>query len=247
MGLPDNELSKIDPFASSRPPVGPSSAGPDYFQGPGTQQNTPSFDHESPSSLDSRSANSQVQERRDTTNRGKQTNQKDGKKTTTKRKRAETSVPTEPPIDNAQQPESRITRKGKMSKAESSSGSAIKGGEHGNFNIHPGSNPMDQFASMAGSNRPGLRPKQEGQQLDPVNNSMPWVPNPKFPEETEVNSTHSQQIPSVGHDNIGLWNQNKSGLQFEKPQVPRFSSNVIPGNTEIPLQPAAPSLGTGKN
>lgn len=262
MGLPENEVSKIDSFASSRPPVGPSSAGHDYFQGPGSHRNSQSFDHESPSSLDSRSANSQSQERRDTANWDKQVNQKDGKKTTTKRKRGDASVPTEPHTDNPQQLDSRNTvvntRKGKMSKVESSSGFAIKGGEHANFNILQSSSPMEPFASLSGSMRPVIRPKQEGQhliekQLDPanVNNSLSRAPNLKYPEETEVSSTHNplsqQQVPSVPHDIMGVWNQNKIGLQLEKSQVPRFPSNVVPGNAEIPLPSTAPSIGTGKS
>ena len=256
-------MSKIDTFAASRPPVGPSSAGHDYFQGPGSHRNSQSFDHESPSSLDSRSANSQSQERRDTANWDKQVNQKDGKKTTTKRKRGDTSVPAEPHNDNPQQLDSRNTvvntRKGKMSKVESSSGVAFKGGEHANFNILQSSGPMEQFASLTGSIRPGIRPKQEGQhfiekQLDPANvsNSMSRASNLKYPEETEVSSTHNllsqQQVPSVAHDIMSMWNQNKSGLQLEKSQVPSYPSNAVPaGCAEIPLPSAAPSTGTGKS
>lgn len=239
----------MDPFSSSRPPVGPSSAGHDYFQGPGTHRSSQSFDHESPSSLDSRSANSQSQD--------KQANQKDGKKTTAKRKRGDTSATAEPQNDNAQQLDARNTvvnpRKGKMSKVESSSGVAIKGGELTNFNIHQSTSPMEQFASLSGSMRPLIRPKQEGQILMDqanINNPMIRPPNLKFPEETEVSSGHNplsqQQLPSVGHDTMGIWNPNKTGLQFEKSQIPRFSSNVVPGNAEIQLQSSAPSLGTGK-
>lgn len=240
----------MDSFASSRPPVGPSSAGHDYFQGPGAHRSAKSFDHESPSSLDSRSANSQSQERRDTTNREKQTNKKEGKKTAAKRKRGDTSIPVEPPNDSAQQLDSRNiavnSRKGKLGKVESSGSAA----EHPNFNIHPGSSPMEQFAAMSGSMRPGTRPTQEGQhliekQLDPASDPMSRVPNSKFPEEMEATSSHNQQVPSVAHDNMGVWNQNKSGMQYEKPQVPRFPSNV-PGNAEIPLpSAAAQSLGLG--
>ncbi|KAK9933306.1 hypothetical protein M0R45_020507 [Rubus argutus] len=68
-GLAENEVSKMDPFSSSRPPVGPISTRHDYYQGSATHRSSQSFDHESPSSLDSRSANSQSQERRDTANR----------------------------------------------------------------------------------------------------------------------------------------------------------------------------------
>ncbi|KAM6545251.1 hypothetical protein CsatB_025987 [Cannabis sativa] len=259
MGLPENEVSKVDTFASSRPPVGPSSAGHEYFQGPGSHRNSQSLDHESPSSMDSRSANSQSQERRDSSNWDKQANQKDGKKTTTKRKRGDTSVSTEPHNDNPQQLDSRNTvvntRKGKMSKMDSSPGFAIKASEHANFNILQSSSQMEQFSTLSGSMRPVIRSKQESQhlmekQLDSANtnNSMSRAPNLKYPDETEVSSSHNplsqQQVPSAAHDIMGAWNQNKTGLQLDKSQIPRFPSNV-PGNAEIPLQSAASSAGMG--
>ncbi|XP_030508699.2 chromatin structure-remodeling complex protein SYD isoform X3 [Cannabis sativa] len=259
MGLPENEVSKVDTFASSRPPVGPSSAGHEYFQGPGSHRNSQSLDHESPSSMDSRSANSQSQERRDSSNWDKQANQKDGKKTNTKRKRGDTSVSTEPHNDNPQQLDSRNTvvntRKGKMSKMDSSPGFAIKASEHANFNILQSSSQMEQFSTLSGSMRPVIRSKQESQhlmekQLDSANtnNSMSRAPNLKYPDETEVSSSHNplsqQQVPSAAHDIMGAWNQNKTGLQLDKSQIPRFPSNV-PGNAEIPLQSAASSAGMG--
>ena len=101
--------------------------------------------------------------------------------------------------------------------------------------------------------------KQEGQQfiekqLDPANvsNSMSGASNLKYPEETEVSSTHNplsqQQVPSVAHDIMSVWNQNKSGLQLKKSQVPSYPSNAVPaGCAEIPLPSAAPSTGTGKS
>ncbi|KAJ0092542.1 hypothetical protein Patl1_25559 [Pistacia atlantica] len=115
MGLTENEMSKIDPFTSSRPPVGPNTAGHDYYQASGTHRSSQSFDHESPSSLDTRSANSQSQER-----------QKDGKKAATKRKRGDSSIPVESQNENPQQHDSRNpvvnARRGKMNKVESPGG-----------------------------------------------------------------------------------------------------------------------------
>ncbi|XP_065631375.1 chromatin structure-remodeling complex protein SYD [Quercus suber] len=251
VGLAENEVSKVDPFASNRPPVGPSSVGHDYYQGSLAHRSSQSFDHESPSSLDSRSANSQSQERQ----------QKDGKKATTKRKRGETSLPMEQHIDNTQQLDTRNAvvnpRKGKMNKVEPQASLSVKGGERTNFNMVPSSGQMEHFASLSGSMRPMLRVKQEGQhtierQMDSSNisNSMLRAPNPKFPEEVEVSSAHnaSQQGGSLpSHDIRGVWNQNKTGLPFEKSQIPRFPSNV-PGNmmSEIPTQQSTtPSLGSG--
>ncbi|XP_016647529.1 PREDICTED: chromatin structure-remodeling complex protein SYD isoform X2 [Prunus mume] len=259
-GLAENEMSNMDPFSTSRPPVGPSSTGHDYYQGSTTHRSSQSFDHESPSSLDSRSANSQSQERRDTANWDKQVNRKDGKKATTKRKRGD-----EPHLDNPQHLDTRNaivnTRKGKINKVEPSAGFPIKGGENANFNIAPSSGQMEHFTSFSGSMRPLLRAKQEGQnliekQLDLTNtsNSMSRTPNAKHPEEMEVSSTHNalaqQQAAPVPltHDTMGVWNQSKAGFPFDKSQVPRFSSNVVvPSNmtAEIQMQQStSPSPGS---
>ncbi|XP_021808623.1 chromatin structure-remodeling complex protein SYD isoform X1 [Prunus avium] len=264
-GLAENEMSNMDPFSTSRPPVGPSSTGHDYYQGSTTHRSSQSFDHESPSSLDSRSANSQSQERRDTANWDKQVNRKDGKKATTKRKRGDTSIPTEQHLDNPQHLDTRNaianTRKGKMNKVEPPAGFPIKGGENANFNIAPSSGQMEHFTSFSGSMRPLLRAKQEGQnliekQLDLTNtsNSMSRAPNAKHPEEMEVSSTHNalaqQQAAPVPltHDTMGVWNQSKAGFPFDKSQVPRFSSNVVvPSNmtAEIQMQQStSPSPGS---
>ncbi|KAL9390526.1 hypothetical protein Peur_019131 [Populus x canadensis] len=126
-GLAENEISKVDPYASSRPPAGPSSAGHDYYQGSGTQRSSQSFDHESPSSLDTRSANSQSQERG--------ANQKDGKKAVAKRKRGDSSLHLEMHVDNPQQLDPRNTivnpRKGKMNKVDSPGSYAVRGQQQG--------------------------------------------------------------------------------------------------------------------
>ncbi|KAF1867142.1 hypothetical protein Lal_00049570 [Lupinus albus] len=126
VGLAENEMSKMDPLASGRPLVAPSGGAPDYYQGSVAQRSSQSFDHGSPSSLDSRSANSQSQDRRDTANWDKQVNQKDGKKATTKRKRGDTSPPVELHVDSPSQLDPRNTvanaRKGKQNKAEPSDG-----------------------------------------------------------------------------------------------------------------------------
>lgn len=120
-GLPENETAKIDSFAPSKPPVVPSSGGHDIYQGPVSHRSGISFDHESPSSLDTRSTNSQSNQ-----------NQKDNKKVSSKRKRAETSQGVEPHSENSQQADARNAvvnpRKGKlMNKVEHSSSFSVKG------------------------------------------------------------------------------------------------------------------------
>lgn len=266
-GLAETEVSKMDPFSSSRPPpIGSISTGHDYYQGSATHRSSQSFDHESPSSLDSRSANSQSQERRDTENLDKQVNRKDGKKATTKRKRGDTSVPTEAQHDNPQSLDTIDsvvnTRKGKMSKGELPPGFSIKGGENASFNIVPSSGQMEHFTSLSGSMRPTVRVKQEGQhlverQMDLTNSSnlASRAASSKHPEELEVSSIHNasaqQHAASLppSNDIMGVWSQNKPGFHYEKSQVPRFSSNVVPGNvtTESPMQQStAPSPGSSK-
>lgn len=265
-GLAEPEVSKMDPFSSSRPPVGPVSTGHEYYQGSATHRSSQSFDHESPSSLDSRSANSQSQERRDTENLDKQVNRKDGKKATTKRKRGETSVHIESQVDSPQNLDNIDsvvnTRKGKMSKGELPPGFSNKGGEHANFNIVPNSGQMEHLSSLSGSMRSMVRVKQEGQHLieRPMDlthssNLVSRAASSKHPEELEVSSTHNasaqQHAASLPHTNdmMGMWSQNKTGFPYEKSQVPRFPSNVVPGSVTSEMlrqQSTAPSPGSSK-
>ncbi|XP_039047263.1 chromatin structure-remodeling complex protein SYD-like [Hibiscus syriacus] len=91
-GLAQNEIPKFDPFSSSRPPIGPSIAGHEYYQGVGTHRGSKSFDHGSPSSLDTRSANSQSQD--------KQMTQNDNKKAKTSRPANYNMVPSSGQMEN---------------------------------------------------------------------------------------------------------------------------------------------------
>lgn len=147
VSLAEHDMAKMETFGSNRPPVAPSSATPDYYQGSVAQRSGQSFDQESPSSLDSRSANSLSQDRRDTANWEKQGSQKDGKKAATKRKRGDASSPVEPHVDGPSQLDSRNTvvnaRKGKMTKVEPSDGLSVKIGEQTNFNMVSSSGQMD--------------------------------------------------------------------------------------------------------
>lgn len=248
--LAENEMSKIEPFTSSRPPVVPSGAGHDYYQASGTHRSSQSFDHESPSSLDTRSANSQSQER-----------QKDGKKASTKRKRGDSSISHEPQNENPQQLDSRNSvvnpRKGKMNKVDAPGGFSVKGAEHSNFNMVPSGGQMEHFSSLSGNMSSILRVKQEGQNvtekpLDSANvsNLVPRPSNSKFPEEVEVAASGQQQGNSLSSANgvlasRGTWNQNRAGFPFERSQVPRFPGNMM---TETPMQqPTVSSLGASKD
>ncbi|GLT42013.1 hypothetical protein SLA2020_160370 [Shorea laevis] len=244
-GLAENEMSKIDALASSRPPVrlsSAASAGQDYYQGSGTHRSSQSFDHESPSSLETRSANSQSQDK----------HQNEGKNATTKRKRADSSL--EPHIENLQLDTHGAvvnTRKGKINKVEPSRGFSVKGGESTNFNLTPSSGHMEQFPSFSGNMRAMHRATQEGQNfpegiVDSTNIANMRAPNSQYPEDAEVSSAHNasgQQGGSLSsmHEVLssrGVWNQNKTGMPFERSQVHRFSANVVSDNmtTEIPIQ-----------
>ncbi|KAK8709789.1 hypothetical protein V6N13_060791 [Hibiscus sabdariffa] len=224
------EMPRFDPFSSGRQPVGPSTAGHEYYQGAGTHRGSQSFDHESPSSLHKRSANSQLQD--------KQMSQSDGKKAATKRNRGE---PVEPKYDTSVQLDSRNVvidpRKGKLNKAEPS-GPA-------NYNIVQSSVKMEHFPSLPGNMRSVLRGRQDGQNVienlgDLTSNLMSHAPGSKYPEEVEDSSTQNapgqqqggllgahEKFPSRG----SVWNQNKAGLAFDRSQLHRFSPNAFSGNT----------------
>ncbi|KAJ1414267.1 SNF2-related, N-terminal domain [Sesbania bispinosa] len=162
--LGENEMPKMDHFASGRPPVAPSSGATDYYQGSVAQRSGQSFDQESPSSLDSRSANSQSQDRHDVAKWDKQVNQKDGKKATSKRKRRDAS-PVEPHVDIPSQLDPRNTvntRKGKMTKAESSDGLPVKSGELTNYSMVPSSIQMEHFPALSGSMQTMHNANEEG-------------------------------------------------------------------------------------
>ncbi|XAR60396.1 DNA helicase [Bertholletia excelsa] len=250
-GIGENEIANL--HASSRPPVGPGSAGHDIYQGSVSHLSAKSLDHESPSSFDNRSANSQSQERHDVANWEK-SNQNDSKKGNGKRKRADSSSTTEPHIDNPQQLDANINaRKGKsVSKVEPPGSVSVKGSEHSQFNMAQGSGQMEHIPSLPGSMRSGN-----------ITNLMSQGANPKYPEEIEVSSTHSalglHQGGSrlSGHDILssrGLWNQNRTGFPLDKSQLPRFPSSAgsdtsgkahgIAGGTSCSNQLAEPGISS---
>lgn len=236
----------MSPFASGRPPAGPSSTAHHYYQGSGSHRTSQSFDHESPSSLDTRSANSQSQER------GEGMNQKDGKKAITKRKRGDSSQAHEPNIDHSQQVDGHNPvvnqRKGKVNKVESSGGFSTKGDDPNSFSMGPNNGQIEHFPSLSGNMRAAA-----------ISHSIPRVPNAKYPEEVEVSSAnnasgqqHGGSIPSTYEilSSRNVWNHNKAGLPLERSQVPRFSSNAVSGNmtADIPIQQSASSsVGAGND
>lgn len=269
-GLAENAMSRLDSYASNRPPAGPSSSGHDYQgslqQGSVQYKSSHSFDHQSPSSLDSRSANSLPQERHDTTNWEKLVNQNDGGKIAAKRKRADTSSPIDQ-VDNWQHLDTGNTaniRMGKISKNDQPGNLSVKDGDFTNFNMVSHSGQMESFTPLSGSMRSMLRVRQEGQSLmekpldlSSLSQPMLTASGSKNPEEVEISSAYGssglQQGGSVPTQEIlpsrSLWSQNKAGLPFEKPQLSRFSPNVLRNSmiSEFPAQQLVnSSIGSGK-
>ncbi|CAL5198820.1 unnamed protein product [Lathyrus oleraceus] len=192
-GLAENEAPKMEPFAAGRPPIAPTGGAPEYYQGTVAQRSNQSFDQGSPTSLDSRSANSQSQDR--------QVNQKDGKKAIPKRKRGDSTSPGEMHVDSSSLVEPRNTgvnsRKGKMTKAEPSDGIQAKSGEMTNFNVAPNNTQMENISTFSGNMKTMIRANQEGHlllakqtDLTKIGNPMARAPNSKYPEDVEVSSAH---------------------------------------------------------
>ncbi|XP_019102916.2 uncharacterized protein LOC104883506 isoform X5 [Beta vulgaris subsp. vulgaris] len=102
-GMAENDTTRPDGFSSGRPPVVSTSIGNDPFQGSVSQRSAMSFDHESPSSMDTRSTNSFPQDRREP-GWEQQPIQKDHKRASIKRKRADSSGITIPD-DTTHQPD----------------------------------------------------------------------------------------------------------------------------------------------
>lgn len=244
-GIAENE--RANPQASSRPPVGPSAAGHDIYQGSVSHPGSKSVDQESPSSYDTKSANSQSHERHDPAL--DKSNQDDSKKASSKRKRADSSSTIEPPIENSQQVDSSYlnARKGKMAnKVEPPRSLPARGGEHSQFNMVQGSGQMEHIPSLPNSMR-----------STNLASSMQQAANPKYREEIEVSSAHSALALQQGgsrlspHDILNsraLWNQNRIGSSIENTQIPRFPSTAVSGNSmaEMFMHPSTASLGSGK-
>ncbi|CAI0466634.1 unnamed protein product [Linum tenue] len=127
--MADNEVSKVDSLVTNKLLVAPGGAVHDAYQG--------SLDHESPSSLDTRSANSQSQDRGG--------NQKDGK-TAVKRKRGDSSLPSETHIDDSQQVDAHSAvdmRKGKANRVDPSGVFSTRGSENSSFSMVPGGSQLE--------------------------------------------------------------------------------------------------------
>ncbi|XP_052198184.1 chromatin structure-remodeling complex protein SYD isoform X2 [Diospyros lotus] len=245
LGRTENEVASSP--ASSRPPVGPSSAGRDIFQGSVSHLRNKSFDHESPSSFETRSANSQSQERHDTSNWEK-ANQNDSKKAGSKRKRADPPTATDSHIENPQKLDNRGINSGRgnlVNKVEPSGTLSVKNSDNIQFNMVQGSSQMENIASLPSSMRSSN-----------VASLMSRGANSKYSEDVEVSSAHSalglqqggSQLPAqYGFNSRGLWNQNRVGFSLEKSQVPRFPSGAGFANStaETLIHQSTAPIGSG--
>lgn len=90
-GMIESDTTRPDGFNSGRPPAVPSSIGNDPFHGSVPQRSARSFDHESPSSMETRSTNSNSQDRREMPGWEQQGMQRDPMKANSKRKRTDSS------------------------------------------------------------------------------------------------------------------------------------------------------------
>ncbi|XP_042516714.1 chromatin structure-remodeling complex protein SYD-like isoform X2 [Macadamia integrifolia] len=266
--FPENEMGRLEAIVPNRPPAGPSrveNVGHDAYQGSASQRSGKSFDHESPSSLDTRSANSQ--ERRDTAKPGKQERRKDTKKASGKRKRADSSTSAmEEQNDNPQPLDgpgigSNMMKGKLMNKGDAQGSFTLKAVVH---NPVQNSGHVNHLPSFSGGLGSIFRTKQENQSLikrpgdtTKTSNSMGWASTPRYPEEAEVSSPHGTLgLPKGGmqlsrHEILssGGWNQNKVGLQTENSQGSRFPLNIVYSSSTAETsmsQLAAQSPGTSK-
>ncbi|CAI0466635.1 unnamed protein product [Linum tenue] len=163
--MADNEVSKVDSLVTNKLLVAPGGAVHDAYQG--------SLDHESPSSLDTRSANSQSQDRGG--------NQKDGK-TAVKRKRGDSSLPSETHIDDSQQVDAHSAvdmRKGKANRVDPSGVFSTRGSENSSFSMVPGGSQLEassrhtSFGQQQGGSFP---PAHTGKSPISQGNASPGMP-----------------------------------------------------------------------
>ncbi|PSR86840.1 Chromatin structure-remodeling complex protein like [Actinidia chinensis var. chinensis] len=244
-GIAENEVANS--HALSRPPVGPSNAAHYIYQGSVSHPTSKSLDHESPSSYDTRSANSLSQERHDAAS--EKAKQNGSKKTGGKRKRADLLSTSEAHIENSKQinTSNLNARKGKLgNKVEAPGSLSVKGNEHSQFNMVQSCGQLERILSLPNS----LRSTN-------ITNSVPQAANSKCPDEIEVSSAHSalglqQGGPRLSTQEIlssrgGLWHQNRIGSSLEISPVPSLPSDAGSGNSTAEMlmhQPTAP-LGSG--
>ncbi|KAI3850162.1 hypothetical protein MKX03_011960 [Papaver bracteatum] len=229
-GLADNEV--MNP---NKPPVGPNrvgSGGHEFYQGPVSQRSGSLYDHESPSSLDTRSGNSQ--ERVDTVKLDKQGRPKEPKKAATKRKRAgATSADVNP--DSPQKLDTGAkSRKGKVTNQE-----------HALVNPGQDSGPMEHLSSASSGMESLLRAKQESQ-ISNVNLSEGDGSAYGVVGQQKGGFVQGRNDPFSTRN---VWDQFKTGLLPDNSQLSRFAPNgaacVLTADATA-AQSAVPSLGSSK-
>ncbi|KAI3964562.1 hypothetical protein MKW92_025413, partial [Papaver armeniacum] len=232
-GLADNEV--MNP---NKPPVGPNrvgSGGHEFYQGPVSQRSGSLYDHESPSSLDTRSGNSQ--ERVDSVKLDKQGRPKEPKKAATKRKRAgATSADVNP--DSPQKLDTpnagAKSRKGKVTNQE-----------HALVNPGQDSGPMEHLSSASSGLESLLRAKQESQ-ISNVNLSEGDGSAYGVVGQQKGGFVQGRNDPFSSRN---VWDQFKTGLLPDNSQLSRFAPTgavcVLTADATA-AQSAVPSLGSSK-
>ncbi|CAI0627012.1 unnamed protein product [Linum tenue] len=259
--MADNEVSKVDSLVTNKLPVAPGSTVHDVYQGSG--------DHESPSSLDTRSANSQSQDRVG--------NQKDGKKAT-KRKRGDSSLPSEPHIVDSQHVDAHSAvdlRKGKANRVDPLGGFSTRGSENSSFSMVPGGSQLEassghtSFGQQGGSFPPAhenLSPRMSWNQnkaaLDRSqfprfsgNAVSGGVPGEAILQQSMVPSLVSRQTAAslsentTGGHNFQVNRMDETSTPLSVRRVPENdggSSNILGDPTRF-SQATAASRDTGKS
>ncbi|KAI3983237.1 hypothetical protein MKX01_013304 [Papaver californicum] len=228
-GLADNEV--MNP---NKPPVGPirvGSAGHEFYQGPVSQRSGSLYDHESPSSLDTRSGNSQ--ERVDTVKLDKQGRPKEPKKAATKRKRAgATSADVNP--DNPQKLDTPSAG------AKSRKGKVTNKGDPGQD-----SGPMEHLSSASSGTESLLKAKQESQ-ISNVNLSEGDGSAYGVVGQQKGGFVQGRNDPFSSRN---VWDHFKTGLLPDNSQLSRFApagaACVLTADTAV-AQSAVPSIGSSK-
>ncbi|PIA44610.1 hypothetical protein AQUCO_01700300v1 [Aquilegia coerulea] len=245
-----NEVTRHDPINPNRPPIGPSrgDSGRDIYQSSVSQRSSNLFEQGSPTSMDSRSANSQ--ERPDSGKQDKRGPKRENKKVNAKRKREDSTSSADLNTETVHQADTPSTgfnqRRGKtMTRSEMQSQFNPKRTEK----VHV--NPVHNSANM--EHQAPIERSLDGTQ---ITNSTSVNPSSKHLEDGERpgHNGGGQQKGAVfpfGLNTVnprGVQDQYKMGLLYANSQFSRLAPNLSGGlmaESSLP-QSMAPSVGTSK-
>lgn len=259
-GLPGgssvNEMIRNDMVNSNRPPVGPSrvDSGHDFYQSSVSQRSGSVFEHESPSSMDSRSANSQ--ERYDSGKHDKRGIKRENKKVITKRKREGSISSTDVNAENLHQPDSSSIgfnqSKGRMANRSEMQGHFdAEGGDL----VHNAGN-MEHISSVSSGMGFAFVVKQENQMMVERSMGRTQIANSSSVAPTSKHLDNAVGLQKGGSfpfgNNVvhprGAWDQYRTVAPSDISQFSRFHPNVSNGPTAESSMPQLthPSVGMSK-